>query len=248
MLHTLWNTICYQPLYNALLFLISIIPGGNVGVAVIVLTIIVKLILFPLTQKSINAQLKMKSIESKINAIKEKITDKTKQSKEIFALYKENKVNPFASCLLIFIQMPIIIALYMVFIYGFKGTVPVGAYSFIHIPGTFNLNFLGIDLSAKSIYLAIIAGISQFCQGYLAQGRQPKPVGDDMKAEFAKSMQTQMVYVLPLMIVFIAYRISAAVALYWITSNIFTVGQELYTRWKIGKSKNYNKAIKELEA
>ena len=248
MLHTLWNVICYQPLYNALLFLISVIPGGDVGLAVIALTIVVKLILFPLTQKSIVAQLKMKTIEGKINEIKEKITEKTAQSKAIFALYKENKVNPFSSCLLIFIQMPIIIALYMVFIHGFDST-PVAVYSFIHAPTTFNLNFFGIvNLAQKSIYLAVLAGISQFIQGYLAQGRQTKPTGTDMKAEFQKSMQTQMIYILPLMIVFIAYKVSAAVALYWITSNIFTIGQELYTRHKIAKSPNYIKAVKELEA
>ena len=247
MLHTLWTVICYQPLYNALLVCISIIPGGNVGLAVILLTILTKLVLFPLTQKSINAQLKMKSIESKINEIKEKITDKAEQSKKIFALYKENHVNPFSSCLLIFIQMPIIIALYMVFIHGF-GSIPVGIYPFVHAPQIFNLSFAFVNLAQKSILLAVIAGISQYFQGYLVQGRQTKPTGTDMKAEFARSMQTQMLYVLPLMIVFIAYRVSAAVALYWITSNIFTIGQELYTRRKIAKSPNYAKAVKELGA
>jgi YidC/Oxa1 family membrane protein insertase len=249
MLHTLWILICYQPLYNALLFCISLVPGGDVGLAVILLTIIVKLILFPLTQKSIDAQIKMKAIEGKVNEIKEKFTDKAEQSKKTFALYKENKVNPFSSCLLILIQMPIIIALYMVFIHGFD-SVPVDPYSFIHVPATFNLNFFGImNLAEKSMYLAILAGVTQFIQGYLAQGRQTKPTGDDMKAEFAKSMQTQMVYVLPLMIIFISYKVSAAVALYWITSNIFTIGQELYTRRKAAKnSSDPIKVIAEIKA
>ena len=246
MLHTLWTLVCYQPLYNALLVCISFIPGGDVGLAVILLTIIVKLVLFPLTQKSINAQLKMKALEPMLAEIKEKITDKAEQSKKTFALYKENKINPFSSCLLVLVQLPIIIALYMVFIHGFD-SVPVGAYPFVHVPAKFNLNFFGLmNLAQKSIFLAILAGISQYFQGYLAQGRQTKPTGTDMKSEFAKSMQTQMLYVLPLMIVFIAYRVSAAVALYWITSNIFTIGQELYTRHKINKSSNYVKAVKEL--
>ena len=228
MLHTLWTTLCYQPLYNALLIAISVIPGGDVGLAVILLTIVVKLVLFPLTQKSINAQLKMKSLEPKLAEIREKITDKTEQSKKTFALYKENKINPFSSCLLILIQMPIIIALYMVFIHGFDGA-PVSAYSFVHVPQSFNLHFFGlVDLAKKSIVLAVLAGITQFFQGYLAKGRQTVPTGDDMKSEFGRSMQMQMLYILPFMIVFIAYRVSAAVALYWITSNIFTIGQELY--------------------
>ena len=236
MLHTLWTLLCYQPLYNALLVCISIIPGGDVGLAVILLTVLVKLVLFPLTQKSINAQLKMKGIETQVNEIKQNVTDKKEQSKQIFALYKENNVNPFSSCLLVFIQMPIIIALYMVFIHGFD-SMPVAPYSFVHAPAVFNLSFFGLfDLAKKNIYLAVIAGITQFFQGYLAQGRQSKPTGTDMQSEFARSMQTQMVYVLPLMIVFIAYKVSAAVALYWITSNIFTIGQELYTRRQIAKS------------
>ena len=232
---TLWTIIFYKPLYNALLLLISAIPGGSVGLAVILLTIVVKLILFPLTQKSINSQLKMKALEPKLNEIKEKITDKAEQSKKTFALYKENNINPFSSCLLVLIQLPIIIALYMVFIHF--GNITVGTYSFVHIPAVFNLNFAGFNLAQKSIVFALIAGISQFFQGYLAQGRQSKPTGNDMKAEFAKSMQMQMLYFLPLMIVFIAYRVSAAVALYWITSNIFTIGQELYTRRQMAKNK-----------
>ena len=217
------------------------------GIAVILLTIIVKFILFPLTQRSINTQLKMKDLEQKINQIKESTPDKAEQSKKTFALYKENKVNPFSSCLLILVQLPIIVALYSVFIYGF-GAMHAGAYPFIHTPAQFNLNFLGlIDLGQKSLLLAIIAGIAQFFQGYLAQGRQSKPTGTDMKSEFARSMQTQMLYILPLVVIYPAYRFSAAVALYWITSNIFTVGQELYTRHKIAKSSNYKKALKELE-
>lgn len=230
-----WNLFFYQPLYNALLFCISIIPGGDIGLAIIFLTIVVKSILFPLTQKSINTQLKMKDLEYQINNIKENVSDKAEQSKKIFALYKENNVNPFSSCLLMLIQMPIIIALYMVFIHGFN-SVPVAPYIFIHAPKVFNLSFLGLmDLSKKSFFLALLAGISQFIQGYLAQGRQTKPTGTDTKSQFTRSLQNQMLYVVPIIALYAAYKFSAAVALYWITSNIFTIGQELYTRRKMAQ-------------
>lgn len=236
MIHTFWTVIFYQPLYNALLFCVWIIPGGDVGIAVILLTIIVKAILFPLTQKSINTQLKMKDLEQKINQIKESTPDKAEQSKKTFALYKENNVNPFSSCLLLIVQLPLIAALYLVFRNDLS-TITVGHYAFIHAPAVFNLMFLGlINISKQSIPLAIIAGITQFIQGYLAQGRQSKPSGTDMKSEFARSMQTQMLYFMPFIVVYVAYRFSAAVALYWITSNIFTIGQELYTRNKMAKS------------
>ncbi|MEI8130328.1 MAG: YidC/Oxa1 family membrane protein insertase [bacterium] len=235
-MHTLWTAIFYRPLYNVLLFFISVIPHGDVGVAVIVLTLLVKFILFPLTQKSIYSQLEMKALEPEIAKIKETVTDKAEQSKRTYALYKEKKVNPFSSCLLVLIQLPVIIALYWVFLKGLgTGTVP--AYSFLHAPDVFNMKFLGFfDIAKSSIVLAVVAGITQYIQGYLAKGRQGKPSGSGMSNQFAETMQTQMLYVLPVMIVIIAYRVSAAVALYWITSNIFTIGQELYTRNKMKKA------------
>ena len=232
----LWNIIFYRPLYNLLLGIISIMPHGDVGLAVILLTILVKLILFPLTQKSIYSQLEMKALEPEIAKIKEKTADKAEQSKLTYALYKEKKVNPFSSCLLILIQLPIIIALYWVFLKGL-GTGSVAPYSFVHSPSVLNMNFLGLfNIAKRSIALAIVAGVTQYFQGYLAQARQGKPSADGMAGQFAQTMQSQMLYVLPIMIIIIAYRVSAAVALYWITSNIFTIGQELYTRRKMKKA------------
>ncbi len=237
MLKTFWNTLFYAPLYNLLLIIIAIMPGGNVGLAIIIITILVKLVLFPLTQRSIEGQLKMKAIEPEIAAIKEKITDKTEQNTAIYALYKEKKLNPFSSCLLILVQIPVIIALYQVFLHGLGDSSLVNAYSFVTVPESFNLNFLGfLDLGAPSLILAVIAGISQYFQGKLAQSRQGKPTGEGMSGQIAKSMQTQMLYVLPVFIAFISYRLAGAVALYWITSNIFTIGQELYTIRKMRKS------------
>lgn len=229
MLQTIWNTLLYRPLYNLLLVFVSIVPNGDVGLAVILLTILVKLILFPLTQRSIDGQLKMKALEPELAEIKKTSTDKAEESRRTFALYKEKKINPFASCLLILVQLPVIIALYWVFLKGFAG-MTVAPYSFLSAPEHFNMQFLGlIDLAKKSIVLAILAGVTQFIQGKLAQGRQSAPQGEGMAGQLAKSMQVQMLYVLPLMITFIAWRVSAAVALYWITSNICTIAQELYT-------------------
>ena len=238
MLSTIWNAVFYRPLYNLLLIGIAFVPNADVGLAVILLTIVVKLVLFPLTQKSIESQMKMKALEPEINRIKATVTDKAEASKQTFALYKEKKISPFSSCLLILVQLPVIIALYWVFLHGF-GAVPVTPYSFVHLPETFNQNFLGlVDLGQKSIVFALLAGITQYVQGYLAQKRTGKAEkGEGMAGQFAQTMQTQMLYVLPVMIVLIAYRVSAAVALYWITSNIFTIGQELYTRHKMNKGK-----------
>ncbi len=218
MISNIWNALLYKPLLAVLTFLISIVPFGDVGLAVIILTILVKIILYPISQKSIKNQAKMNVLTPEINALKKSGISKEEQAKQTFELYKKHKVNPFSGLFLALIQIPIIFALYYVFMKGIK--IDVG----------YNMNFLGIlDISQKSLVLAIIAGISQYFQAHF----MPKPpVSTDntgsMAESFGKSMHMQMKYVFPFLIAFIAYRVSGAVALYWITSNIFTIGQQMY--------------------
>lgn len=224
-----WNTLLYEPLINALAFLVSIVPGGDIGIAVIILTILVKLLLFPFSQKAIQNQAAMAILAPELEKIKKSGGSKEEQARLTFELYKKHKTNPFSGCLLVLIQIPIIFALYYVFFKGinFQGDL---LYSFIHIPEKINMNFLGaIDLGSKSLILAILAGVSQYLQAYF----MPKPRTSSDNAggfaeSFAKSMQMQMKYVFPVLVAWIAYTISGAVALYWITSNIFAVGQQIY--------------------
>ena len=229
----IWNTILYTPLLNALAFLVSIIPSGDIGIAVVILTLFVKTILFPLSQRSIESQIKMNLLAPELKKIKDSGASKEEQAKQTFELYKHHKTNPFSGCLLVLIQIPIIFALYYVFLKGINlGSVPL--YSFIHAPEHINMLFLGIlDIGQKSLILAIIAGVSQYFQASL----MPKPAiseknNDSFQENFTKSMQTQMKYVFPFLIAFIAYRVSGAVALYWITSNIFAIGQQMYANKK----------------
>jgi YidC/Oxa1 family membrane protein insertase len=233
MIHTIWNAVLYQPLLNALAFLVSVIPGGDVGVAVVVLTILVKIILLPLSQKSIESQAQMNILAPELNKIKASGASKEEQARLTFELYKQHKTNPFSGCLLVLIQIPIIFALYYVFLKEL--TFESGLlYSFIHVPEHINMMFLGIlDISQKSIVLAILAGVSQYLQAHF----MPKPAssggdGTSFQESFAKSMNMQMKYVFPFLIAFFAYSISGAVALYWITSNLFMVGQQFYIRKK----------------
>lgn len=231
MLHNIWNSLLYKPFVNLLAVLVSIMPGGDLGLAVIILTILVKTALFPLSQRSIESQAKMKLLEPEIAKIKAGGASKEEQARLTFELYKTYKTNPFSGCLLVLIQIPIIFALYYVF---FKGIhFDSNLYSFVKIPTHINTNFLGlIDLNGKSMVLAVLAGVSQFLQAFY----MPKGSSSDGKGgfqdSFNKSMQMQMKYIFPILIVFIAYRISGAVALYWIVSNIFTVFQQIYINKK----------------
>ena len=233
MLSNIWDTVLYGPLLNALAFLVSIVPGGDVGVAIIVLTIFVKTILFPLSQRSIESQIKMNLLAPELKKIKDSGASKEEQAKQTFELYKHHKTNPFSGCLLVLIQIPIIFALYYVFLKGVNLDSSL-LYPFINAPEHINMVFLGIlDIGQKSIVLAVLAGVSQYFQAIL----MPKPVIPDQKNgsfqdNFAKSMNTQMKYVFPFGIAFIAYSVSGAVALYWITSNIFAIGQQIYANKK----------------
>ncbi len=239
MIINIWNTVLYHPLINALAFLVNIVPGGDIGLAVIILTILVKIILFPLAQKSIESQAQMVLLAPELNKIKESGVSKEEQAKLTFELYKTHKTNPFSGCLLLLLQIPIIFALYYVFFKGINFQ-PEVLYSFIDIPINTSMLFLGIlDISGKSLILAILAGISQYLQAYFMPAPAPNTSSNpnSFADSFSKSMNMQMKYVFPFVVAFIAYSISGAVALYWITSNLFTVGQQIYVNKKSEKKK-----------
>ena len=236
---TIWNSVFYQPIYNILIFIINNVTFGDVGFAIILVTILIKLALSPLTKKSIKSQILMKRMEPELKQIKKDFPNKEEQAKKTFELYKKYGTNPFSGCIVVLIQLPVIFALYYVFLKGLS--LDTGSiYSFIAKPINMNTNFLGmIELGGKSIVLAILAGITQFIQGYLASPVKPKteiiPAGEKIESktfqdELSGSMQTNIKYFLPIFIVFISWKISAAVALYFVISNIFTIAQEWYIR------------------
>lgn len=232
MLHYLWDTVLYKPFVNLLAFLISVIPGGDVGLAIIVLTILVKTVLYPLSQRGIESQAKMNKLTPHLNEIKKSGASKEEQARRTFELYKEHKTNPFSGCLLVLVQIPIIFALYYVFYKGinFDGAV---LYSFIPSPEHLNMNFLGfIDIASKSWYLAILAGASQYLQAHFMPQQAPSSNSGSFQDSFAKSMHMQMKYFFPIIVTFISYSISGAIALYWTTSNLFATAQQIYAKKK----------------
>ena len=237
----IFSTLFYQPLYNGLVYLVDIVPGGNVGIAIILLTIGVRVILFPLSHKSIVSQAKMRSITPHIEKLKEKHKDnKQEQARKTMELYKEHGINPFSGCLLVLLQLPVIFALYFVF---FKGLPNLNAdilYSFVKHPEVINMMFLGILLTKKSFILALIAAITQYYQIKLsmpALAALDKDAKPSFKDDFARSLNMQMRYMLPLIVFGVSYTISAAIALYWATTNLFSIAQELYVKSRMDSVK-----------
>ena len=240
-MQALWHTIFYQPIYNIVIFLMNNVTFGDVGFAIILVTIIVKFILYPLTKKSIKSQILMKRMEPEIKLIKKNYPNKEEQAKKTFELYKKYGTNPFSGCLVVLIQLPVIFALYFVILKGLSLDTMI--YPFLSKPAFIHTNFLGfIEINSKSILLAVIAGATQFIQGYLASPVKAKKNGVEITTdipnsepksfqdEMSNSMQMNVKYILPIFITLIAWKISAAVALYFVTSNIFTIVQEWYIR------------------
>ena len=234
-----YNGFIFNPLYNILIGLFTFIPWIDAGVAVIILTVIVRLVLFPLSKKAVLTQVRMQSINPELKIIKEKYKDKEEQARKTLELYKEKGVNPFSGVLVLLIQLPIIFALYRIFLHaGFPNVDTALLYSFVPSPAHINVFFLGlIDITKKSAPLALLAAGSTYFQLKLASSNTNKPDKKGDKASFgedlAQSMQTQMKYFFPILVFFISYKISGVIALYWLTSNLFTIGQEIVVRKKI---------------
>ena len=162
----IWQTFFYQPILNLLVFLYNIVPGHDLGITIILLTIVIKLVLLPLSKQSIKSQKSLQTLQPKIDALKKQYVGKKEEmGKAMMELYKENKVNPFSSCLPLLVQFPFLIAVYKVFRDGFAGKSLDMVYPFITQPETINTISMGfLDLSKPNIYLALLAGAAQFWQ------------------------------------------------------------------------------------
>lgn len=234
MISTFFHVIFYNPIYNALVALVALVPGSDVGIAVIIITIIIRLVLLPFSLSAARTQRMMKVLEPKIKKLKEiHKKDKEKEALETLALYREAKVNPFASILTVFIQIPVLLALYWVFYYEPFSTINTARlYTFTPIPHTVSLEFLGvISVAGKSIVLAALAGLTQFFQAHFALLGTMKPSEEKgIQNDFQRIMGLQLKYVFPFLIGTISYTTSGAIALYFITTNLAGSLQEWYVK------------------
>lgn len=235
----IFKTFFYQPLYNGLIFLIAGVPWIDAGVAVIIFTSLIKLILFPLSKQSVKTQIQMREIEPELAQIRKQYKDdKTLQAQKTMDLYKNRGIHPFAGFFLVLIQLPIIIALYQVFYHGGFTTIDSAIlYPFVHAPEYINTKFLGFfDVTKRSIILAFVAAIAQFVQTKIIMPTAPKSDTPSFQNDLARSMSLQMTYVFPIVIFAISYSVSSAIAIYLTTSSLFTIAQELYLRKKYKKA------------
>lgn len=238
----MFHAIFYEPMYNALVYILSILPTHDVATAVLILTVLVKLVLLPLSKKMFLSQIAQKKIQPIISKLQEEYKDNRQMlGLKMMEVYKEHKLNPFSSILLMFIQIPIVFALYFVFSQGGLPELKLeDLYSFIpHVDNIQHILF-GIDFVKSSIYIGILAAIFQYIQIRFSLNNLPQNTEADKKSlaelkpeeMIQRQMGFMMKYFIPFLILIASLKVSAAVALYWIVSSIFMIAQELYFRKK----------------
>lgn len=238
MIGSVFHLIFYQPLYNAFVFLVGIVPYHDAGIAVIILTFVVQFIIFPFRHKSVITQRKMKEIEPEIRKIKDQFKkDKQEQTKRTMALYKAHGISPFSGFLMLLLQLPVFIALYRLFLSGI-GFNSVDLYSFVSLPEVIQIKFLGlIDISKSNYFLAIMAGLTQFFQMQLSMPKVAKPdaKSSSFQDHLSRSMSLQAKYIMPVFIFFICLKFSSAIALYWTAMNVFAIVHEAIVAYRAKK-------------
>ena len=242
----IFNQFIYQPLYNLLIFVYNILPIKDFGIAIILVTVVIKVLLIPLSKKQIESQKKMQEMQPKIKELQEKHkTNKEKQSQALVELYKQNKTNPFSGCLPMVVQLVFLIAIYRVlFNISTAGLIVSDGdlYSFVSNPGQINKMFLGIiDLASTiniqaialknvpQIILVLLAAGSQYIQTKMLMANQP--IIDSKKGnqpDFAQTMSKQMLFLGPLLTLFIGIKFPAGLSLYWLASTVFMIAQQRY--------------------
>lgn len=226
-----FNLILYRPLFNVLILLYQYLPGQDFGIAIIVLTILIKILFYPLGIKSIKSQKILQDLQPKIQEIQKKYKDdKQKQSLAIMELYQKEKINPFSGCLPLLVQFPILIALFLVFKTFENGLEPAELevlYRFVSYPKTLDTMFLGMmDLVKPSIILAALAGIFQFLQTKMISFKAPQIKIEDKIDQFSKIFQKQTLYFFPVLTFFILFKLPSAIGLYWLVSTVFSIFQQ----------------------
>jgi len=232
----IFNLILIAPLVNILFLILAILPGHDFGLSIIIFTILIRLLLWPLASKQLHSQKKMQALQGDIAKVRAKAAgDKQKESAMLMELYKEKEVNPFSACLPTLLQFPILIAMFVVFQKA-TGSIadintilyePIRNLSYIQqiISGQvpFSTTLFGlINMAKPSIALAIIAGVTQYIQVKMITPAKQKTDAKDPQAQ----MTALMNYTFPALTVFIAWSLPAALPLYWIATNLIAILQQ----------------------
>ena len=220
----MYNLLIYKPLFNLLLFFYNTVSFGDLGVAIILLTLVIRLILYPLFQKSVRHQTVMQKLQPEIKKIQERHSGNRQiQGEAMMALYKEHRANPFSGILMLIVQLPILFALFSIFRNILEPITKDAVYAFVSIPGVINTHFLGlIPLEQPSIMIAVLAALGQYFQVRLGLPKYEK--GAVLTS--AERMGKQMAIIGPVLTISILWNFPSALGLYWLTTSLFSIVQQ----------------------
>ena len=251
-----FDTFFIAPIINVMVFFIHVFSSigipGSLGLSIIALTIIIKILIWPFMTAQLRSTKKMADLKPHLDKLKEKHKDdRQKMSQAQMALFKEHGVNPAAGCLPAIIQMPVFIALYQVIFAFFdskSGLTRINELTYSFIPDLQKMpspQFLGLDLSHKPsdfgqygwvlLLIPIITAALTFVQSKMMAPAPVKKYPSDSPAEkhekqekgdMASAMQSQMLYLMPLMIGFFSWQFPVGLALYWNTFTVFGIIQQ----------------------
>lgn len=239
MFSSIWHNFFFDPVYNTLVYFIDILPSADVGLAVILSVVVLKVLLLPLSIKASRTQIALQAVQEELKKVQEKYKNSREDlSKHILEIYRREKINPLTLFLKLVIELPLIIALFLT-VRALPDIQTDILYTFVKNPELVNMHFFGIiDMTGRNMGLALLAGITSYFQmKYMLPQKKDrkKDAKPDFKEDFADSMRFSMLYVMPVMMVFIGYTFTAVLALYFTVSNIVTLAIEWYIKSKIHK-------------
>lgn len=223
----IFHAIFYQPIFNVLVFLYNLVP--DIGIAIILLTLLIRLVLYPLNRKALRSQRALQELQPKVDALKKEYKGNQQElGRAMMALYKKENINPFSSCLPLLIQLPFLLAVFYVFRNGLGDPAALDAvYSFISRPESINPISLGFfNLSHVSPVLAVLAGAAQFWQAKMMVIRRQPAVEGAQDEDMTAIMNKQMVYFMPAITVVMGMTFPAGLTLYWLVTTLATGAQQ----------------------
>ncbi len=234
----LLNAIFYKPVLNLLVAILAFLPNHNLGLAIIIITLAIRLALYSVSLSTIKSQQKMREIQPELKRIQERYKyDKQHQTEEMLKLYRERKVNPYGSCLPLFIQFAFLIALYSAFKQDLIHLPTNDLYSFTPKLSQVDTTFFGLELTQKPdiswplsgsalgvIILALLAAGLQFWQTKMLLPKTQKGVETDPTTAATQNM----LYFMPLFTLWISFSLPVALPLYWVVTTLFSIGQQYW--------------------
>ena len=227
----LWQTIFYQPLLNLLVWIYNLV-GGDMGLAIIGLTVVIKLVLYPFSQQSLKSQRALQRLQPQVEELKKRLKgQKDKLAQELMQLYQRERVSPLSSCLPLLVQLPFLIALFQVFRNGLNSGSLDLLYSWVVNPGHLNDTLFGMwHLAGRSLPLAVVTGVVQWWQTKMLVAKKPPvAVPGSQDENLTSMMNKQMQYMLPAMTVVFGFTLPGGLMLYWLANTLLTIGQQYLT-------------------